>query len=91
MTSDPETAWLSPAEMAEVCDVLCTDGRTLAQGSLAWLWAHSPNAVPLPGFRTVAQVQENSGALAFGPLPDDVMAEIETIVDRSNEQELRER
>jgi aryl-alcohol dehydrogenase-like predicted oxidoreductase len=79
------------ATLDAVRDLLCTDGRTLAQGSLAWLWAKSPNAVPLPGFRTVAQVEENTGALAFGPLPDDVMAEIETLVDRSGEHDLRER
>jgi len=37
-------------------------GRTLAQGALAWLWARSPRTVPIPGFRTVAQAEENAGA-----------------------------
>jgi aryl-alcohol dehydrogenase-like predicted oxidoreductase len=79
------------ATLNAVRELLCTDGRTLAQGSLAWLWAHSPAAVPIPGFRTVTQVAENTGALAFGPLPHDVMQAIEALVDRADEHELRER
>ncbi len=49
-------------------DLLRTDGRTLTQGALAWLWARSPNTLPIPGFRTVKQVEENAGALEKGPL-----------------------
>jgi aryl-alcohol dehydrogenase-like predicted oxidoreductase len=29
--------------------------------------------LPIPGFRTVAQVEENVGALQKGPLAQDVM------------------
>ncbi len=57
-------------------DALRTDGRTLTQGALAWLWARSPNTLPIPGFRTVRQVEENAGALEKGPLPASAMAEI---------------
>jgi aryl-alcohol dehydrogenase-like predicted oxidoreductase len=60
-----------------VRELLQTDGRTLSQGALAWLWARSPRTLPIPGFRTVAQVEENAGALAKGPLPAAVMAEID--------------
>jgi aryl-alcohol dehydrogenase-like predicted oxidoreductase len=52
-----------------VRDVLASDGRTPAQGALCWILARSPKTVPIPGFRTVAQVEENAGALAHGPLP----------------------
>ena len=38
------------------------------QGALAWIWARSPVAIPIPGFRTVAQIEENAGAMAGGPL-----------------------
>ncbi|KQS96566.1 MULTISPECIES: aldo/keto reductase [unclassified Rhizobium] len=58
-------------------DALRTDGRTLTQGALAWLWARSPNTLPIPGFRTVKQVEENAGALEKGPLPASAMAEID--------------
>jgi aryl-alcohol dehydrogenase-like predicted oxidoreductase len=49
----------------------------LSQGALGWLWAKSPRTLPIPGFRTVAQVEENAGALEKGPLPASVMAEID--------------
>ena len=35
------------------------DGRTLAQIALSWVWTKSGRAIPIPGFRTLAQVQEN--------------------------------
>ena len=47
---------------------LTADGRTLAQGALGWLLAAQPATVPIPGCRTVAQAEENLGALALGPL-----------------------
>jgi aryl-alcohol dehydrogenase-like predicted oxidoreductase len=55
---------------------LTSDGRTLAQGSLAWIWARSPVAIPIPGFRTAAQIEENAGALAAGPLDPESMAAV---------------
>ena len=59
-----------------VRQVLTSGGRTLSQGALAWLWARSPTTLPIPGFRTVAQVTENCGALKLGPLTSAQMAEI---------------
>ena len=63
-------------------DVLTSGGRTLSQGALAWLWARSPVTVPIPGFKTVAQVEENCKAMAFGPLTPVQMAEIDRILGR---------
>ncbi|MGW1022255.1 aldo/keto reductase [Streptomyces sp. NPDC002577] len=74
--ADPE--WLARVEA--VRSVLTSRGRTLAQGALAWLWARSPQTVPIPGFRTVAQAEENAGALAYGPLADEDLAEIESVL-----------
>jgi len=62
--------------------VLTSGGRTLAQGALAWLWGRSPVTVPIPGFKTVAQVQENAAAMDFGPLNTDQMAEIDRLLER---------
>jgi aryl-alcohol dehydrogenase-like predicted oxidoreductase len=59
---------------------LTADGRSLAQGALGWIWGHSPATLPLPGFRTVAQVEENVGAAEFGPLPAERMERIRAIL-----------
>ncbi|WP_225773156.1 aldo/keto reductase [Inquilinus sp. Marseille-Q2685] len=71
--------------------LLTADGRTPAQGALAWLWARSPRTLPIPGFRSVAQVRENAGALEKGPLRPEAMAEIEKLIDRPPEGPARER
>jgi aryl-alcohol dehydrogenase-like predicted oxidoreductase len=60
--------------------ILTSGGRTLAQGALAWCWGRSPRAIPLPGCRTVAQVEENAGAMAFGPLTPEQMAQVDSLV-----------
>ena len=36
----------------------------------------------IPGFRTVAQIQENAAALQFGPLTPEQMQEIDAILGR---------
>jgi aryl-alcohol dehydrogenase-like predicted oxidoreductase len=62
--------------------VLTSDGRTLAQGALGWLWARSEVTIPIPGFKTVKQVEENAGAMQFGPLSAAQMQEIDRILGR---------
>ena len=51
-------------------------------GCFAWLWARSAKTLPIPGFRTVAQVEDNCRALEFGPLIKDQFKEIERILGR---------
>lgn len=79
------------ASLGDVRDLLRTGGRTLAQGALGWLMAKSDNNLPLPGARSVAQAIENAAAIEFGPLPDDVMADIEARIPRAPEGEPRAR
>jgi aryl-alcohol dehydrogenase-like predicted oxidoreductase len=67
-------------KLAQIREVLTSDGRTLAQAALGWIWAHSPATVPIPGFKTVAQVEENAGALDWGPLGEAQMAEINRLM-----------
>lgn len=67
-----------------VQDLLRSGGRTLAQGALGWLWAKSGEAIPVPGARTVAQIEELARSVDFGPLPHDVMTEIEGLIDRDH-------
>ena len=70
--------------LASIRDILTDDGRSLAQGALGWLWARSPAFVPIPGFKSVAQVEENAGALAFGPLRTEQMDEISSVLEGSS-------
>ena len=62
--------------IADVRNELTADGRSLVQGALGWVWGRSPATLPLPGFRTVAQVEENVGAAEHGPLPAERMERI---------------
>jgi aryl-alcohol dehydrogenase-like predicted oxidoreductase len=66
--------------IAEARAELTADGRSLVQGALGWVWGRSPATIPLPGFRTVAQVEENVGAAEYGPLPAERMERIRAIL-----------
>jgi len=68
------------ARLDAVRDVLTSGGRTLAQGALGWLWAVSDATIPIPGCRTVAQVEDNAGALRHGPLTSEQAKEIEALL-----------
>jgi aryl-alcohol dehydrogenase-like predicted oxidoreductase len=72
--------WVARVEALR--EVLTSDGRTPAQGALAWLWARSPRTVPIPGFRSVTQAEENAGALAKGPLTYRELTEVDRILER---------
>ncbi|MEP6018312.1 MAG: aldo/keto reductase [Paracoccaceae bacterium] len=63
-------------------DLLTMDGRSLTQGALCWLWGKNENNIPIPGARTVEQIEGIAVALAFGPLPAHVMADIEGLIER---------
>ncbi|PPS68973.1 MULTISPECIES: aldo/keto reductase [Streptomyces] len=76
--ADPE--WL--ARVDALRDVLTSEGRTPAQGALAWLWARSTRTVPIPGFRSVAQAEENAGALEKGALTEAQLAEVDRLLGR---------
>ena len=79
------------ARLDAVRKLLTTGGRTPGQGALGWLLARSPSLIPVPGAKTVAQAEENAAAMAFGPLPAEVMDEIEALIDRPPEGPARER
>ncbi|GIJ28024.1 aldo/keto reductase [Micromonospora qiuiae] len=71
----PAPEWLRRVQAVRAA--LTADGRTLAQGALGWIWARSGRAIPIPGCRSVDQVEENAAALALGPLRPDHFAEVE--------------
>jgi aryl-alcohol dehydrogenase-like predicted oxidoreductase len=70
------------ARLDSVREALRVGGRTLAQGAIGYLWGRSDRTVPIPGCRTVAQVEENAAALAFGPLTKDQVAEVDKLLGR---------
>jgi aryl-alcohol dehydrogenase-like predicted oxidoreductase len=66
-------------QIAELRPILERDGHSLAQAALAWILTRSDRAIPIPGFKTVAQVDENVGALDAAPLSADQMAFVEKL------------
>jgi aryl-alcohol dehydrogenase-like predicted oxidoreductase/DNA-binding transcriptional MerR regulator len=78
----PNPDWLKKLEA--VREILTSGGRSLAQGALAWIWDVSDRTVPIPGFKTVEQVQENAGAMQYGPLRPEQMVEIDQILERES-------
>jgi aryl-alcohol dehydrogenase-like predicted oxidoreductase len=74
----PEPEFLKMLD--SVKEILTSNGRTLVQGALAWIWGKSSNTIPIPGFKTVKQVEENAKAMDFGPLSQDQMNEIDRIL-----------
>ncbi|MEP0763283.1 MAG: aldo/keto reductase, partial [Chloroflexota bacterium] len=77
-TSGEQAAQIARLERLRA--VLTRDGRSLAQAALGWLWAISAFTIPIPGFKTVAQVEDNAGALDYGPLSERQVAEIEALL-----------
>lgn len=73
------------ATLDAVKEILTSNSRTLAQGALAWIWARSTCTIPIPGIRTVAQAEENVGAVEFGPLSSDQMTEIAKLLRRPSQ------
>ncbi|GAA4202498.1 aldo/keto reductase [Actinocatenispora rupis] len=76
----PDPAYLGRLDAVRA--QLTADGRSLAQGALGWIWAHDERAVPLPGFRDRGQVDDNTGALAYGPLSVERHDAVEAALDR---------
>jgi aryl-alcohol dehydrogenase-like predicted oxidoreductase len=76
----PSAEWL--AKLDELRGVLTSGGRSLVQGALAWIWGRSECTIPIPGFRTVAQVEENVAAMQYGPLDKWQLEEIDMVLMR---------
>ena len=77
----PNPEWAAKRDAIRA--ILTSQGRSLAQGALAWNWGRSEKTLPIPGFRTVAQVQENAGAMQFGSLSQAQMSEIDKLLERA--------
>jgi aryl-alcohol dehydrogenase-like predicted oxidoreductase len=71
-------------QLDAIREILTSNGRSLVQGALAWIWARSEKTIPIPGFKTVAQVEENAKAMQLGPLTPDQMKEINVVLGRAS-------
>jgi aryl-alcohol dehydrogenase-like predicted oxidoreductase len=60
------------------------DARTQGQIALAWIWTRSDRTIPIPGFKTLAQVKENIQAMEFGLLSSAQMKKIDEIYERES-------
>lgn len=69
-------------QIEAVRQALASDARTLVQIALGWIWARSERTIPIPGFKSVAQVKENVKAMEFGPLSREQVNTIEEIFGR---------
>ncbi len=69
-------------KLEAVKEILRSDGRTLVQGALAWIWAENDRTIPIPGFKNVQQVEENVKAMELGPLSAEQMKEINQLMNQ---------
>lgn len=65
-----------------VREILTQHGRTLAQGSLAYILGKSEISVPIPGFRNEKQAVENARAMQFGRLSPEEVAAVDGQLDQ---------
>ncbi|MDP4098125.1 aldo/keto reductase [Paenibacillus sp. P96] len=72
-------------QLHHIREILTSNGRSLTQGALAWLWAKSDLTLPIPGFRNVNQVLENAQAAEFGPLTQAQMEQIQLLLTQAAE------
>ena len=84
--SDPELAKRFKL-VDELRDIFTSNGRTMAQGALAYIWALDGRMVPIPGFKSVKQVQDNAGAMEFGPLTETQVKEIQSVVGKYEQKD----
>ena len=70
-------------QIAALRPVLERDGHSLAQAALAWILTRSRRSIPIPGFKTVAQVNENVGAVDACPLTTKQMEFVENLMERA--------
>ena len=67
------------ALLDELKVILENEDRTLVQASLGYILAKNKNIIPIPGFKTVEQAEENSKVIEMGPLSKRLVDEIDQL------------
>jgi aryl-alcohol dehydrogenase-like predicted oxidoreductase len=65
--------------------IFTSEGRSMAQGALAYIWALDERMVPIPGFKTLQQVIDNAGALKYGAISSSQLEQVQSIVSSFNQ------
>lgn len=66
-------------KLQKLKEIFKEEGRTVIQGQLGYLMAASKTIIPIPGAKTIEQIEENAGALEFGPLSSEKVKEIKDL------------
>ena len=61
------------SKFEELRKIMEREGRTIIQGQLGYLMAINKTIIPIPGAKTVQKIEENAGALEFGPISQDAV------------------
>lgn len=68
-------------EMVEsIRNLLTLDERSMCQAALGWLWACGDHIIPIPGFKTQKQIEQNVEAINKGSLSDEQVQRIDQIL-----------
>jgi aryl-alcohol dehydrogenase-like predicted oxidoreductase len=65
--------------LQELKNLLEQDGRTIIQAQIGYLMATSKTTIPIPGAKTIEQIEENAKTLDFGPLPPELVKKIDDL------------
>jgi len=76
----------SPLQSATLSSVAARLAATPVQVALAWLLHRSPNILLIPGTSSVAHLRENLAAARI-TLPDDALAELDTIAESATTEQ----
>ena len=77
----PAPEWLERFDAIKM--ILTSEARSAAAGALAWILGRSDRTIPVPGFRTVAHVEQNVGAAGLRPLRAEQIREIDALLGRA--------
>jgi len=67
-------------KLDQIREIMTANGHSLTQASLAFIWALDERMVPIPGFRNTAQVEENAKTMELGPLSQEQLNQIQTVI-----------
>jgi aryl-alcohol dehydrogenase-like predicted oxidoreductase len=65
--------------LEDLRELVANDGRTLVQASLGYILAKHDRLIPIPGFKTEKQAEENSRVIEQGPLSNKLVSQIDKL------------
>jgi aryl-alcohol dehydrogenase-like predicted oxidoreductase len=68
-------------KLEKVRQVLTQEGHALAQAALVWIWTYHLRTIPIPGFKTTKQVEEDAAAMLQSLLTREQMTEIDALLN----------